>query len=498
MMDRTIGMDGVAVRELLGDWREGPGRPAEQLASRLTALIATERLPAGVRLPAERRLAEELELSRGTVVRAYARLRDDELVHTRHGSGTIVGRDDHAPGRAAALAGALSTDASVAALVTDVRGGRDDMIDLRTAAWYGDRRLIETLRSWETSALLDVSAADNGYWPLGLPLLRRQVADRLSAQGLATTPDQIVITNGAQQALDVVLTTMANPGDSVVVAEVTWPGIRELLTIRGQRPAPVPLAADGAIDQVELLRVLREGRSPLAYLVPSFDNPTGVLMPASTRRLVVEAARAGGTTLIDDVTMHELWLDEPPPPPLAATVEGAGAGVLTIGSLSKVAWAGIRLGWIRAEGAMLERLGRGKTVLDFGTSVPSQLAACVVMEQLDDVVAGYRDALRVRRRAVLDALAEYVPAWSVTPPKGGLTLWVDLAGVSSDRFVARAAAHGVRLVPGRVYHALGRDTGHIRLTMCHDEETTREAVRRLAGAWEEHLGADEGRRIALV
>jgi DNA-binding transcriptional MocR family regulator len=490
-------VDATALHMALGQWDRGAGRPAEQLVGALTALIEQGRLPPGTQLPAERRLAEALGISRGTVVRAIAALREHGLVETRHGAGTVVRGSTT---RGAQLDGSLSLDASVAALVTDAPAatGEDDVIDLRTAAWRGERGLLSTLQSWEPEDLADIGESDNGYWPLGLPVLRRAIADRLTGLGLPTDPEQILVTNGAQQALDVALTTLASPGDDVVVAEVTWPGIRELLSVRGMRPAAVSLDRVGAIDQVELLRALRQGRAPVGYLVPSFDNPTGVLMPAPVRRLVVEAAQSSGTVLIDDVTMHELWIDAPPPVPLAASLPGGGGQVVTVGSLSKVSWAGLRLGWIRAEGALLDRLGRVKTVLDFGTSVPSQLAALSVMRQLDELVARYRRELQIRRDAALEAFAEHLPDWTVTRPEGGMTMWAHLGGIASDPFVATAATHGVRLVPGRIYHALGHDTGHIRLTLAYDVDTTREAVRRLARATADHLGQHRGRRVALV
>lgn len=488
-------MDAASLALALGDWSRGPGRPAVRLADALAALIHEGRLPPGTGLPSERRLAEAIGVSRGTVVRVLDALREQQLVETRHGAGTVVRGE---ASRGAQLDGSLSLDASVAALVTDAPVASEDVIDLRTAAWRGERGLLATLRAGTSDDLADIGEADNGYWPLGLPVLRQAIAARLTAQGLATAPEQILVTNGAQQALDVALTTLASPGDEVVVAEVTWPGIRELLAVRGMRPSAVRLDAAGAVDQVELLRTLRSGRAAVGYLVPSFDNPTGVLMPAPVRRLVVEAARDGGTVLIDDVTMHELWIDAPPPPPLAASVPGTGAHVVTVGSLSKVSWAGLRLGWIRAEGPLLDRLGRVKTVLDFGTSLPSQLAALQVMRQLDDLVARYRRELATRRDALLEAVAEQLPDWTVTRPEGGMTLWAHLGGIASDPFVATAARHGVRLVPGRIYHALGHDTGHIRLTLAYDVDTTREAVRRLAAAMDDQLGQRRGRRLALV
>jgi DNA-binding transcriptional MocR family regulator len=478
----------VEARDLaarIDGWRGGRGHTSARLASRLTELIREGQLPAGSRLPPERSLADVLEVSRGTVVRAYGRLRDHDLVHTRHGSGTVVGgAHDRLDSRAVELAQALTRDSIVAAV-----GERDRAsIDLRAAVWAGERAVMTELFAWNVDDLHGVGIGDSGYWPLGLPTLRTAIADHLSESGLPTVAEQVIVTNGAQQAVDVVLATVAAPHDPVLLPEVTWPGIMELLPLRALRPAVVPHDDRDGVDEVALLSALRSHRAPLAYLVPSFHNPTGAVMPAHTRRLVVEAAAEGGVVLIDDLTLADLWLDGPPPAPLGATVPQAAAQVVSVGSLSKSTWGGLRVGWLRAEpGPLLERLSAVKTVLDLGNSVPSQLAALAAFRAMDRILASRRQELAARRAALSDALAEHLPDWSFAAPSGGLSLWVDLGGASGDAFAAVAADHGVRVPPARVCHALGRDTGHLRLTLAHDAATLSVAVDRLADAWRSYL-----------
>ena len=477
----------------LHGWDAARGHPSTRLSAALGAAIEDGRVPLGTRLPAERALASNLGVSRGTVVRAYASLRERDQAYTRQGSGTYAGRSNDRPGRSSQLAGMLSTEGTGALTERD-RGA----IDLRLATRLGEPDTLQAMRRWQPADLSDVGIDDNGYWPLGLPALREAIAARLTDQGLATRADQLIVTNGAQQALDLVLTTLATHQDTVLLPEVTWPGLVELLAIRGLRPLTIPLAADQQLDQVALLGQLREGRSPLACLVPTFDNPTGVVMPGPTRRLVVEAAREGDTVLVDDLALAELWLDEPPPPPLAAVLPGSSQHVVTVGSLSKLAWGGLRIGWLRAEAPLFDRLARVKTALDLGNSVPSQLAAVGVMRHLDELVTAHRGELRRRRAALTEGLAASLPTWRFTPPAGGMSVWVDLGGVPGDGFATTASRHGVRLSPGRIYHALGHDTGHVRLPLTHDVATTDEAIRRLADAWADHLGQRGGRRVALV
>ncbi len=451
----------------------GPVRSA-QLAAAIADAIADGRLPRGTSLPAERSLAAVLQVSRGTVARTYDRLRDGDLVHTRHGAGTSVG-SAHEQGPTGAAVAALRSDSIVAAA-----GHRDrTMIDLRIAAWDGDDVLAACLQP-DPAALRRAVVGQDGYWPEGLPDLREAVARHLARHGLPTEASQLVITSGAQQAIDVVLSTVTRPGDPLLLEHTTWSGVLELATVRHLRPLAIPQVAN---DHIPLLRALRERRADLAYLVPSFHNPTAAVLPAPARRLVVEAAAAGGATVLDDATVAELWIDEPPPRPLAAAYPGAGEHVITIGGLSKAVWGGLRLGWLRAEEPVIRQLARTKAALDIGNPVVAELAGLRVLERFDDLAEQRRTELRRRRDAFVDALTTHLPDWQVEAPGGGLSLWVDLGGVDSDAVVTRARRFGVRVPPARSHVVDGRDPGHLRLTLSRPAEELVVAAERLADAW---------------
>ena len=463
-------MDAADLLTRLAPLIDGGSPTSRRIAAAMAAAIADGRLPVGGRLPSERELAAALGVSRGTVVRTYTRLRDEGLVRTTHGAGTTVGggRGDQVP-----LA-SLRADGVVAAVGQHEQG----MIDLRVAAWDGDEDLADALRVDPAEQARAVHRQD-GYWPQGLPALRELLAQRLTGLGLPTDAEQLLITNGAQQAIDIVLTSIARPGDPVLIEETTWPGLVELLPIRHLRPATVPLAAH---DHVGLLRALRERRADVAYLIPSFHNPTGAVMPAPVRRLVVEAAVSSGATVIEDLALAELWMDAPPPPPLAAILPEAADRVVTIGSLSKTLWGGLRLGWIRAEEGLLRHLVGIKTVCDLGTGVPSQLAAIQALAHADRIVARRRVELRERRDRALAALARHLPDWRTAVPAGGMSLWVDVGGQDADQIARRAREHGVRVPSARVCSADGRALGHLRLTLARPAEELEEAVARLAAA----------------
>lgn len=457
----------------LPDLDVGRGPRSARLAEAIATAITEGRLPAGTRLPAERRLAAALGVSRGTVVRAYGWLRERGCAETRQGAGTVIGSVEDLGRRP--VSQTLRADGIVAAV-----GHRDlSTVDLRVATWDGDGSVHELLEL-DPDLLARAVHGHDGYWPTGLPPLRAAIAERLTGQGLPTEPDQVIVTNGAQQAVDAVLTTLTRPGDPVAVERTSWPGVFELLSIRHLRPLPV---TEAARDHVPLLRVLRDRQVDVAYLVPSFHNPTGSVLAAPARRLVVEAAAEGGSVVIDDLTLAELWMDAPPPPPLGASVPGAGEHVVTVGSLSKSLWGGLRFGWLRAEGQVLRQLTRIKSVLDLGTSVPGQLVALAALERGDEVIAARRRELTARRDAFVAALRHHLPTWGVASPPGGLSMWVDLGEADGDSFAARATEHGVRVPPARASAADGQDLGHLRLTLSRPAPELELAAERLAAAW---------------
>lgn len=465
-------MDATDLLVRLGPWDRGVGHPSTRLARAITTAASEGRLSSGASLPAERQLASTLGVSRGTVARTYARLRETGVAHTRHGAGTTIGAAD---GSARGAGSVLRSDS----ILTAIGEHQPGVIDLRVAAWDGDRAVLAALEPGPDD-LADAVLGHDGYWPLGIPPLREAIADRLSAQGLPTTGDQVIVTNGAQQAIDVVLTTLARPGDPVAVERTSWPGIFELLVVRHLRGVGVAPVAE---DHVPLLRVLRERRVDLAYLVPTFHNPTGGVLAAPARRLVVEAAAEGGGVVIDDLTQAEMWIDRAPPPPLAASLPDAGSHVVTTGSLSKMLWGGLRTGWIRAEGRLLHELSRVKTAFDLGNPVPSQLLAARALAHADDVVAARRVELGIRRDALVAALGHHLPDWSVAPPAGGMSLLADIGVGAGDRLAAVARQHGVRIPSARVCSVDGSDVGHVRLTLGRPAGELEQAAQRLAAAW---------------
>ncbi|MFG2123001.1 PLP-dependent aminotransferase family protein [Streptomyces sp. NPDC048710] len=444
----------------LGDWRARPGPRAGSLATAVREAVVDGRLPAGSRLPSERELARTLHLSRGTVVAALTLLRDDGWLATRHGSGSVV----RLPVRLTERTTPWSQD----------RGGAPDAdLDLTLAVTAAPHEAFRTAlaRAAERSAALFV---DSGVTGAGLPRLRELLADRYTRAGLATRPEQILVTAGAQAALTLLLDHLHTDRRSPVVVEnPTYPGALAVLRARRTRLLAVPVTAPEGWDTARLTDAVRRHGPRLAYLMPDFHNPTGAHMDAATRRTIASLADRFGLTVLADETMRDLDLRTPP----GTEPHLAGARVIQIGSASKTLWSGLRVGWIRAGADLVRQLRLSPLQAQLSPPPLEQLVAAELLgTPLPDLLADRRDRLRAQR----DHLAGLLTAtgWTYTVPDGGLTLWLRLgAGTSATDLAARAAARGLAVTPGP-HFAADRTTltRHLRLPFTATEETLTRAV----------------------
>ena len=398
---RTIGAKTLVAA--LGDDRAGAG--FRSLAAGIAAAIERGDLPVGARLPSERALSTAAGCSRGTVVAAYEVLRGQGLVLRRTGSGTWVRRaaDNMAPGRAA---GSEEHAAAVRArrLTARVLGpGDDDLVDLGLSAlaepWELDDPMLRV-----TAADLAAVSPRHGYVPSGIDELRTAVAARYAAQGLATDAEQVTITHGAQNALALSAELLVHPGDVVVVEQPTFPGAIDVLARAGARLVTVPVDAGGT-DVEALARVLERRDVRAVYLVPTCHSATGATTTVARRREIAGLVDAAGCWLIEDETLAPLHLDGPVPPSVTSFVRSVRS--VTIASLAKEVWAGVRVGWIRTDPTTTEHLARLRAAVDLGTSVAGQLVALRCLDGIDQrterlravLSRARRDALRARRRA---------------------------------------------------------------------------------------------------
>lgn len=467
---------------LLGEWRVAAARGAarDRLAAAVRGLAADGRLPIATRLPAERELALALGLSRSTVTSAYDVLRDEGSVRSRRGAGSWIAGPP-------ALPTPVSTHLPVAI-------GTDDAspIDMAVASPTAPTEaVLEAVGS--AAAALPAYLAHHGYQPAGLPVLRAAIARGYRERGLPTDPTQILVTAGAQGAIDLVARTLLRAGASVLVESPTYPTALDALQRAGGRLVPVGMTEQGW-DLDRLLTAWTQTAASLAYVVPDFQNPTGHLLDTDGRAELVRAARAGGGLLLVDEALAQLWLDTAPPPPTA--VSDREGRVLTVGSISKDHWGGLRVGWVRASPPLIARLAQARGAVDIAPPVLDQLVAVALLADGGDLLVARRAQLRSRRELLLAEVAAALPQWRVRRPAGGLSLWAELDEPVSTALVQAAGRIGLRLAAGSRFGTTGTFERFLRLPFALPEPMLVESVRRLAQA-RGRLGASE-RDVGLV
>jgi DNA-binding transcriptional MocR family regulator len=330
-------------------------------------------------------------------------------------------------------------------------------------------------------------ASSLGYAPAGLPELREAVAARFTERGAPTSADQILITAGAQHALHLLLKLLCGPGDRVLVDAPAYP--RTLSALRGARarPVAVPLAPEGW-DLEAWERSSAAAAPRLAVVMPDFHNPTGLTMPAEDRERLAQACATAGVVAVCDETNAELRIDGPATPaPLAA--HDPGGAVVTVGSMSKAAWGGLRLGWVRAHPRLIREVAAVRGDVDMSSPVLEQLVGIELLARWEEVVASRRALLLPRREALLDALAEHAPAWEARRPHGGLSVWARLPAPVATRLSVAAAREGLLITPGPSFSVDGTFERHLRLPYTAAPELLEGAVATLASLAAE-LGAE--------
>lgn len=486
----TATLSATEVLGHLGDWHRDQHVLYDGLADALEHLIRGGILPPDTRLPAERRLAEALHVSRSTVKAAYDTLQARGVVATRHGSGSVIlaaGSPLTGPREAHVVASFEPNSIYQGILRVD-----PEAIDLRGAYWNGHDTLTAEVVGNAHEHLMKLPHG-HGYVPPGLVEAREAIADHLTATGLATHPDQVLITTGAQQAISLVADLLLAHGDTVAVEELSYPGAMNYVTSRQARLLPVPFTRTG-VDIQALDRLVRAARPRMTYLMTSVHNPTGVVLPGPARFRLAEMAADWDTVILDDRTLADTLMTGTPATPLATLVdEHARADrMLTVGSMSKIAWGGLRVGWVRGTASMIERVTRIKVLSDFGTPVLDQLIAVELLRD-PDLVPRRQAELRERLAVFRAALAREVPEWELSTPQGGMCLWARLPGADSHEFARVAARHGVAVAPGTVASPTRSTADRLRLPFGQPVGVLEEAAVRLGAAWDE-LRSSHGQR----
>jgi 2-aminoadipate transaminase len=424
-----------------------------QLYDEISKGIRSGRMGAGSRLPATRELAGLLGLNRTTVSAAYELLEAEGLIRGQVGRGSFV--TGAPPAESLDWTRLLNPG-------TPVPPGSDASISFATSRPAGDLFPLEDFRA-SARAVLDhpdlASILQLGS-PAGYDPLRRYLLESARAKGLAGPADDLIVTNGCQQALDLIGRVLVRAGDTVAVEDPVYPGLKNVFAEMGAQLIGVP-----DIDQ--LPRVLERARPKLLVLTPNFQNPTGNTIGLAQRRAALDAARVYGVPVIENDAYGELRYEGEDLPALKLLEAGAGSVVL-LRSFSKISFPGLRVGWALGPKPVMDRLRQAKQAADLHTD---QLSQAVLLEfARSGRLAEHRhrivEAGRERLRATLEGCARHMPAGTrTTRPEGGMNLWVELPHpLDAGDLLARAQQEGVAYLPGR-YFAVSRFVpGALRLS----------------------------------
>ena len=326
----------------------------------------------------------------------------------------------------------------------------------------------------------------------GDPGLRERILDVMAPQQVDAHPDDIVVTTGSQQALDLVTRIFVDPGDVVVAEAPSYVGALGVFRAYQADVVHVPLDDDGLVPEAldaTLTRLAAQGRRvKLLYTVPNHHNPAGVTLSAERRPRIVEIARRHGVLVLEDDPYGLLGFEGDPLPSMHSLDP---EGVIYLGSFSKTFAPGFRVGWAVAPHAIREKLVLASESAILCPSAFSQLAVSTYLDTHDwkHQVGVFRELYRERSAATLDALADLLPSARWTTPKGGFYVWVTLPeGLDATAMLPRAVTERVAYVPGTAFYADGQGRQNLRISYCYPtSERIREGIRRLAGVVEAEL-----------
>jgi 2-aminoadipate transaminase len=472
---------------------EGDSPLYRQIADQIRGSIESGQLTRGERLPPIRELAVSLGLNRNTIAAAYEQLQTDGLVYQQVGKGTFVRGTAGSPTDGPRPLDWDSLLKESPAMVTA------EPARLSFAASRPSEHLFpieefrstcrEVIESDEAASILQLGSAA-GYAPL-----RRYLLEQARERGEAGPEDDILITSGCQQALDLLQRVLAARGEAVVLEDPVYPGLRNVFQTGSARVLAFPVEFSGW-DLNALAALLERERPRLIVVTPDFQNPTGLTMPEATRRAVLDLARRQQVVLVEN-SLYSALRYRGADVPSIKQIDAGGSTVL-LGSFSKIAFPGLRVGWVIAPRPLIARLTEAKQVCDLHSDQLSQAVLLKFAEsgRLGAHLARMLDHGRERLDATLAACEDLLPEGSVwTRPEGGMNVWVRLpAGVDTESLLPKAVEAGVSFLPGRLFGVARAEHRALRLSFAGLKP---EEIRRGIGIVGELIGREMDRQRGL-
>ena len=445
----------------------------EELAGHISGLIQDGTLRSGERVPSVRDVVRERRVSPATAMRAYQLLESRGLIETRPRSGYYVSESHErrvAEPRKARSA-PRTTRVDVSELVFQILDAARD----RAVVPFGSAFPSPTLFPWPRLArYLGSSARHMDPWstveslPPGSADLRRQIARRYLKFGTNVSAEEIVITGGALEALNLSLQVLTRPGDAVAIEAPAFYGCLQAIEMLGLKVVEIPTNPRDGVDLGALAQAIDRHGIRACWLMTTFQNPLGATMPEAKKRDLVELLEKRGVPLIEDDVYAELYFgDDRPRPAKAFSSKG---GVLNCGSFSKCLAPGYRLGWVAA-GRFASDVQKRKIATSISTSLPIQdgIALYLRQDSYDAHLTRLREALVTQQSALLSSLQKHFPnGYRVTRPDGGYFVWVELPrGVDSLELHRLALEQGISLAPGPIFSPRREFRNCVRLNYGH-------------------------------
>ncbi|WP_394788962.1 PLP-dependent aminotransferase family protein [Rhodoferax sp.] len=467
----------------------------EELAELVAADIRSgQRLP-GSRLPSIRTLTAQHGISPSTAFQAYYRLEEKGLVRARQRSGYFVTSAVALPAVPATLAAPapakVAAKVDISALVFTVLGAAQqrDIVPLGSALASPElfplRRLAKSLTAGTRQAQPWESVQ---HLPQGSASLRQQIAQRYLALGMAQPADELVVTSGALEALNLCLSAVAQPGDLIAVESPGFYASLQALERLKMKALEIPAHPQHGMDLDALEQALKRHPVKACWCMTSFQNPTGASLSAERKQRLVALLAARQIPLIEDDVYGELYFG--PQAPLPAKAYDQHGLVMHCSSFSKTLAPGYRVGWV-APGRFGERITQLKLMTTLGASLPAQAALSDYLQHggYDKHLRRLRHTLESQQASLVAAIARYFPAnIQLSQPGGGYFLWVEFApGFDTLALHQQALAQGISIAPGPMFSARQSFSNCIRLNYGHPWDARMEAAMATLGTLAKNL-----------
>ncbi len=461
-----------------------PNGPAVfvQIREQIRSLIAQGHLAPGMRLPAIRTLAKQLGVNQITVARAYRQLGEGGIIEGRHGGGTYVASPTSLIETTSASEPSKRSDPLLAERLFELAHA-PGVISFSANYPHLDAKRISNFRECLTQAInLKLDSCLLYEPPTGRPSLQLQIGKYLASQGIDIDPHTVVVTSGAQQAIDLTVKALVSPNTPVIVERPAYYGAINAFQGAGARILEVPLQDDG-MDLEILEALLSRHRAKVIYTNPTFQNPTGITMSEAKRHALLALARRFNATILEDDHSSDLRFRGLPLPSIRALAKPEDP-VCHVRGFGKIALPGFRMGFLVAPNSVRQKVLKLKAHADLHCNALIQEALAIYMEKdhFKRSTAWMKTYYGERQQRLYDSLlAEMPKGTEIIRPDGGLSLWLTLPG---DAFVSelyfRAVRRGVAFVPGEVFFASSPNHRSLRISFgLNRDDELQDGVSRL-------------------